>query len=870
MALIADFIRVRLAARLFFENLLDQDCFLDWYLSSLENSTLDATPVWLLMLGVYWESLAQFRKRGRRMAEALLEKLRQAHVAEPRTTYQPLIDRLALLVRRLCGNCPSSVVLPRTWDQYRDFVSSSLNVEDAKEKAILESITTRNIRVKKHKDCRQSIQRSPHQQIIKLLDATLSTYDIPTLSHACLDAMKDREALVHETLEWAGSRFRHGLVRVYIAVRLLRKWKRLGMDIDGYIFSFITKARGNNSIHMPNIHHVIVELIRSQTFSVSRYLQWLVARGAVEQYRQDSSENSSVPADIELLSHIPINRLPRHLRNLRDMLINRAGLGVSEQELSPAIKSDLKRRLPEVFETDDSDDMMDCEVDHSHLTWAVKAEIGQWIRGAVSEHYGDGPRHGIKGYESAVEASSLTHEEFFVVRSTLEEYGDIAMLADVLIDASNSDDIRVLVSAVDTLNRHFSCFTVIGALNDLFRNFYGAFLRVKQHGEALYDLAYSLVEVGHRLPNELNSIILLRQELSRGDRKLAVAAFSPVSDHMAETLNDANPSFNDDMDQFLSSGNSMDESTLVIVFQKLIQQLTSSHEGKGGLTTETTCRHLVQLRSFNPKQFDLLLIQWIGDTIKSSTRPRLSRFLGPLVGIGCVTLPGFTLLAKKLLHEESEIPALPDFQLDFLGIMLPSAENHFSSQFLSYRFELAQEEFLSKHANEVFTAIQDTAATMTRAPASDDANLQHLWSKRTVPLLREILVRHTGEDAQDYIHVMLKDNPATLGIARDTLDQLLNFESHDQSQNENSLSEAESTINMADNFSLSFCQMKLQMLFNTEAGDDVRNSIVDVMFKSAVVDVQAGRTHWLDLVTLMSQEAVEQVSYRISFFLTQD
>ncbi|CRG82980.1 Mediator of RNA polymerase II transcription subunit 12 [Talaromyces islandicus] len=858
---------VRLAARLFFENLLDQDCFLDWYLSCLENSTLDATPVWLLMLGVYWESLARFRKRGRRMAEALLEKLRQAHAVEPRTTYQPLIDRLVLLVRRLCRECSSSLVLPRSWDQYRDLVSSSLDVEDVTEKAILEIITTRNARVKKQKDCRQSIQRSPHQQIIKLLDTALSTYDVPALSLACLDAMKDREALVHETLEWAASRFRHGLVRVYITVRLLRKWKRLGMDIDGYIFSFIMKARSNNSIHMVNVQHVIVELIRSQTFSVSRYLQWLVARGAVEQYCRNSSESSTIPVDIELLSHIPINRLPRHLRNLRDMLMNRAGLVVSEKELSPAIKSDLKQRLPEIFETDDSDDTMHRDVDYSRLTWAVKAEIGQWIRGAVSEHYGDDPRHGVKGYESGVESSSLTHEEFVVIRSTLEEYGDIAMLADVLIDASNSDDVRVLVSAVDTLNRHFSCFTVIGALNDLFRNFYGAFLRVKQYGEPLYDLAYSLVEVGHRLPNELNAIILLRQELSRGDRKLAVAACSPVSDHMAETLNDANPSFNDDMDQFLSSGNSMDESTLIIVFQKLIQQLINSHEGKEGFTTETTCRHLVQLRSFNPKQFDLLLIQWIGDTIKSSTRPKLSRFLGPLIGIGCVTLPGFTLLVKKLSHEESEIPALPDFQLDFLGLILPSAENRFSSQFLSYRFELAQEEFLSKHANEVFTAIQDTAATMTRAPANDDASLQQLWSKRTVPLLREILVRHSGDDAQNYIHVMLKENPAALGIARDALDQLLNFDS-EPSRNENSLSEAESTINMADNFSLPFCQMKLQMLFNTEAGDDVRNSIVDVMFKSAVADVQAGQTHWLDLVTLMSQEAVEQVRQKAenSFF----
>ncbi|KAH8703880.1 putative RNA polymerase II mediator complex component Srb8 [Talaromyces proteolyticus] len=857
---------VRLTARLFFENLLEQDYFLDWYLSSLESSTLDTTPVWLLMLGVYWESLVRFRKRGRRMAEALLEKLRQATIAEPRSTFQPLIDRVSLLVRRLCRETSSSIVLPRSWDQYQNIVSSTLNPEDVTEKAILQSIVYRNIRVQKPKTFCQAIQRSPHQLVIKLLDSSLTTYDIAFLSNACLDVMADRGALVCEILEWAGSRFRHGLVRVYIAVRLLRKWKRLGIDIDAHIFSFITKTRDRDPASMANIHHIIAELIRSQTFSVSRYLQWLVARGAVEQYRQGSPEKVSpytVPIDIGLLSHIPANRLPRHLRNLRDMLMARAGLSLSEKEELRAVKADLKEKLPDMFDSEDNDesDMMRCEVDHANLTWSVKAEIGQWVRGAVSEHYGDSSNHSTKGYESAVEASSLTHDEFLVIRWTLEQYGDIAMLADVLIDASNSDDARVLTSAVDTLNCHFSCFTVIGAANDLFRNFYEAFLRLKQHGLALYDLAFSLVEVGHRLPNEQNSIILLRQELSRGDRKMAIAAYSPVSDHMADTLNDANPSFNDDMDQFLSSGNSMDESTLVVVFQKLIQQLVVPNYGKGASTTDTTCRHLVQLRSFNPKQFDLLLIQWIGDILRSSIRPKLSLVLAPLVGIGCVTLPAFTLLMKKLLHESSQfnIPALPELQLGFLELILPDTSKNPVPDFLSYRFALAQEEFLSKHLNEVFTIIQDSAAILTQSPAKDSASLQESWARYTTPLLREILVRHPGDGTHEYVRAMLKDYPATLSIVRRALDELLNF---DHQKEHDDVLEAETTIKVADDFSLPFCQMKLQMLFNMEKGEEVRNSIVDVMFKSAVADVRSGQTHWLDLVSLMSQEAVEQIRQR--------
>ena len=32
---------------------------------------------------------------------------------------------------------------------------------------------------------------------------------------------------------------------------------------------------------MANVYHVISELIRSRSFSVGRYLQWLMARGVV-------------------------------------------------------------------------------------------------------------------------------------------------------------------------------------------------------------------------------------------------------------------------------------------------------------------------------------------------------------------------------------------------------------------------------------------------------------------------------------------------------------------------------------------------------------------------------------------------------------
>lgn len=596
-------------------------------------------------------------------------------------------------------------------------ISSCLRLDDPAENGILQSLHTRNARVRQAKDLRKVAQRSPQQQVIQLLDAARSVCDVSALSDACLGTMADREALVSELLEWTGTPFREGLVRVYIAVRLLRKWKRLGIDVDAHIFSFLAKSRDKLRLQMANIYHVVVELVRSQTFSVGRYLQWLVARGAIERYRQQelqqassegeygstsqSSTTTCLPGDIELLSQLPVSRLPQHLRNLRDTLLARAGLTLSEEDVTRTVKADIKQRIPAVFRTElNEDDAMVCHTDHSHLSWSVKSEIGQWVRRGVSEHYKDGSQYvsfsfsffffcaliltqlltasrfvADKSSASSVEISSLTPDEFFTVRNTLENFGDLSMLADVLSDAANSDDVLVLASAVDTVNRHFDCFSVIGALNDLFKSFFEAFARVKQSGLPLYDLVFSLVELGHRLPNEVNAVVVLRQELAKADRKFAMVASSPVSDHMAETLNDANPSFNDDLEQFLSSGNSMDENTLVMVFQKLSQQLELCDD-QGKFSTSAICRYLVQLRSFNPKHFDLLLIRWIEGLLKSSTRPKLSKILAPLVGVGCVTLPAFSAMMKKLMLSESTrsaIPRLAELQLDLLELFVPDA-----------------------------------------------------------------------------------------------------------------------------------------------------------------------------------------------------
>lgn len=64
---------------------------------------------------------------------------------------------------------------------------------------------------------------------------------------------------------------------------------------------------------------------------------------------------------------------------------------------------------------------------------------------------------------------------------------------------------------------------------------------------------------------------------------------------------------------------------------------------------------------------------------------------------------------------------------------------------------------------------------------------------------------------------------------------------------------------MTGDFSLPFCQLKLQMLFNTGSGEEVKDGVLDVLFNTAVADSRLNRTNWVGLLALMNQDAVRQV-----------
>ena len=191
-----------------------------------------------------------------------------------------MCQRLSCLVNALVLSKPSCFVLPKSWCKYESALSSSLGRDKPNLRPFLANLSDRNSRVGIAKKGSKNPQRFPGRQLIHLLDSAVPNYRVE-LASECLDLQLDHSTLVSTALQWASTSFRSGLTRIFVAAKLLRSWHRLGIDTDAHILTFLEHVKRMPGTIYTNVYHVICELVQFRSFSTGRFLQRLMARGAV-------------------------------------------------------------------------------------------------------------------------------------------------------------------------------------------------------------------------------------------------------------------------------------------------------------------------------------------------------------------------------------------------------------------------------------------------------------------------------------------------------------------------------------------------------------------------------------------------------------
>lgn len=859
---------IRLATHFHAEHLLDRDHYMDWLVSSLENTSQAKLPLWLLITEIYWKDMLQYRKYGRRLATALMNQLAEVLNHLDHDILAPLSDRLVQLLRGLMISNAESFIAPKTWLKHRETLISHLSSETEGLSSTLTAIDRRNTRLAgpgNEKDL------NTRRRFIKLLDGVLSHPFAPELPRQWWQIDEDKDMLTQTVLEWATSYHRPGTAKIYAATRILRTWSQFGADATAAVLSFIDSAGCESGRNKSALYHLVSELARSDHFSTPRYLQWLIARGGL---RDGADVVPDAPCCTRLLAELPTHNLSEGILELRATLLTRAEFSVDEEEEQireymaiinldlPGMQTHVDQDL-NVIDTPHSQQRIPTIVSASRTS---KSELGLWLRQKVRiqmiqptipplDDWDDSPMK--RG------TSAITAAEFNIIRQYLEFMDDYSMLADVMMIVASSNDAEVLASCADTLDLHLETFAAIGALRGLFDTLMSRLRPLSEETDSIpRGFLVSLSELAARLPEQEITAQQLAQELLRSDRKTAADACSPVSDHMA-LMETAEADFTDEIEKVLASGNSMDQGTLDRLFQRIILRSEASWE-KSPEQQRSCGLLLTRLRTFDSKHFDMLMAAWLARLLQANSRPSLVNILGPLISFGCLALRdailSYTSLASHM--DPSSIA------LEMLALLTsPCLMSDIMTKQEAYRLRIKQAHMQKDHPGETLSFIRKA---LEHFPPSKDSpenqqavNLEALLDSSLMrELLQNLVLFDSNAFAQNLVRPLLQGiMPRPKHIINAAIDSLLIAGSGPETIS------TEVLLNSANDLSLPFCQVKLASMLigeDTEVqdGEAARSRRLDAFDNAIKSAVNSGNTAWASIIPLLDSSVAQHLRHR--------
>ncbi|KAK8151770.1 hypothetical protein IWX90DRAFT_90627 [Phyllosticta citrichinensis] len=844
---------IRLSTQLYTERLLDQDHFLDWLLLSLETTEVDKLPIWLLLMRIYWQDLVAVRRRGRRLAEALLSHLDAMTSDDTAEFAQPLVDQVRQYVSNLVTSHRNCLIIPKTWKKHQHIIDA-LQAENNPPslQAAARDVVRRNERLTGWKSKWAQSNASAQKAVISSLDSLSLDLNINDLSAKCLDLVPDRHSLAITVLQWACSLYREGEHRLYVAARLLRKWRMRGADIDSAILSFLGDKQRLRDIKHRDFFRLVAELVRSHHFSVGRYLQWLIASGSLF--------NNSDGCPLRLIAEIPSHDLPEHVLNLRETILTSTPIEDSNDHVD-----DILAELRTIFTMKDGE-TMSFDTSFRDLSTSVRFEISHWLRQELiflldpaAFELDDGMRDDFV----------LTPSRFYTIRDVLEQLEDFAILADVLQLALDSTDTMIYAAVADTLNYHHAAFAAIGALLPLYNKLAEHYVKLRLEKPLDRAFLLALADLCCRLQRDANLVLQLTSDLTRLDQKSAVAACSPASDNMADT--GSRMYFDEEIDRILASGTSMDENMVARVFAKVVTRI-EEQIGKEKGTNSKFGQWFQRLKAFDEKTFDRHMSDTISSLLIGNKDQLLGQMLPSAVGSGSLSLENFIQFSERTITvlKKSDASLAAEASLRLLDAILPmDGFKGFGLVQEVYRYRLEQEKLCHSHQGTALQLVRqaiDLCTDQTRRGQS--ARLDALLHSQR---LLQVLRYHAPRIPQEFCVVMGISPPVGTDaspldekrtkVIKETLDLMMDPNNALGLSTLEADEEASTLVNAADDLSVPFCQLELQLLFkiHTESDEEGEVGVADAIIAAIKESVELDKSVWSDLLTGLDVEMTRKI-----------
>ncbi|ETI22853.1 hypothetical protein G647_06930 [Cladophialophora carrionii CBS 160.54] len=691
---------LRLTTRFYLENLLDRDHYLDWILRSLASADVGHTPFWLMVTHIYKQDLSQYRRKGSRLVEVLINKFCSLDKAQE-PTIAPLRQKLRAAIRELLFARSALFLMPDRWPESIEIIRACLDQTLPPERQLFDGLNRINKRAMGYNKAEISSIRAPDQAIVDVLDAARVPYNLMALEDTLKAACSDFALLMQTCLEWSCTRFRCSRTRIYLITRLVKRWQREGLDVDTALLSFLSAYKERRTTaDSQNLRHLIAQLSRSDCFSISKYLQWLMVRGlpkhgmvGIDTYSTSGSaagtSQEEDPEATHFLLDLSLDKADDHVVNLRRAILERAGFDLNSEEAAfrQCIRF-IEQGLAGPNSASTSPSPSVAEPAFDSLPWTLRTRVSKWLRARALE--------GAKAEQTgpALPGSMVLNEgQFFLIRHILESMEDEAVLADVVGILSTSKNDDLVASLVATIHFHADAFSSIGALELLQKQMCQVYMTWRPTKPTMPLLTSTLLDLCTAFPSKTPAIKLLQQDLVRGDRGRAVAACSPYSDGIAESLQQAGATFVEDFEAILQSETNMNEQTMNGLFSVLVDRIEKQQKfGDDPQTTLSFCQLLSRLRLCRKGQGDRLIQKWM-----SRVLPRLDSKWGPLllrslVSTGCLSFNALLEAVATSKHGTRRNVAFASLLYQMLGSTKGTAPDWAAYQTRTRWYEYVQRE----------------------------------------------------------------------------------------------------------------------------------------------------------------------------------
>lgn len=569
---------------------------------------------------------------------------------------------------------------------------------------------------------------------------------------------------------------------------------------------------------------------------------------------------------MRLLLELPLIGLPVHVLNLRQILVSSVGASIAEETRSIAtLKIWISRRIPGLPwnpVVPSSHELLNLDI--SQVSQTVRSDIGRWLRETVAprfqtcdkdELFQDNTAHDRRdGLPSPV----VTMEQFSEIRKVLEALEDFSILADILKMFANSESDSILTAITDTVNYHFDIFEAIGAAGDLFNHLLQQYKSIRIRKVLEKPFVESLADLGGRLPGSMRDVRKLHQEISLIEKTLSAAACSPISDHMAEALQSAESTFADEIDQVLTSGNSMDKQILTQLFETIIKRMETSWIDSGPPPIDFA-ELLVRLRPFGSQTFEALIKNWLENCLRSTDRPSLSEILPPFVCTTSITLESILTRTVSLLRGNARSSAFASLALDALDLLtLTMMDPLTSTGHRRYRFRIEQQQAIRKSSCHIVALIHATIEACAVEGSTGTRARNTISMPAFTNLIQNIML--FGAQSVAGISRAFETGLSIVQVHRAIDRALYPSHPHDLAL-PGFRSEIAKIVRSITDFNVPLCQLKLRTIFGVAIGksENAAGDLLATLLEAARIPDDANLDYWADLVFGLSGGQALQV-----------